>query len=87
MSHAAEIRVLVIFHFGDWDGKSPSGIGLGHLSPSETLQFAELLGMKTLRYEDHNWRVKGSTLEIDAGIPILRITFYELPEEVKTNAD
>lgn len=82
MSHAAEIRVLVILHFGGWDGQSQTGLGLGHLSPSEARQFVELLATmyQYIKYNNQSWQVVSSSIWIEAGLPILRIMLEEVQD-------
>ena len=71
MNQALEIRVLVVLHFEPW---AADGVGLGHLLPSEAVQYVALLEMMAaIRFNNFYWRFHHHDLEVEAGITIMRI--------------
>ena len=72
MNQALEIRILIVLHFGDW---AADGVGLGHLLPTEVRHFVELSQIRPVQYKNKFWRLSHSDMEIEGGIPIMRLYF------------
>ena len=79
--HAAEIRILVILYFGN----QAKGLGLGHCSPMEARELLEFMRIGTIHNDNGRWRFKDSHIRIDAGLPILNMSFENSEEAYNAN--